>query len=202
MSLPQLDLVHVILLLCIGVAGLSFVAALYFGRRSKKDALRDIKTGLKEIYDVHKKASLRMEDLEIAYSRGIAGLSSSATLNYSLAKQFLGLMERRAERVEELLTSNRLEDLFKAHKFITSPLENAGDHLNSIVFSTTILQIKPGEFSLAIDTMLDSVEHELTYGKRASSYHPEGYDSGRKRKFTIRGFVRSVKGDGNKKYPK
>jgi len=105
-------------------------------------------------------------------------------------------MERRDEKIKELTSTKRIEDLFTAHKLITSPLENAGDHLSSLVFSTTILQLNPGDFELALKTMIDSVEKELSEGLMAKSYKTDGYSNQRRRKFTIRGFVQSITGEG------
>jgi len=190
------DFVYSIIMLCVGVAGVAFVAALYFTRKSKKDARRDIKIGLEEIYRVGNESSKRIEALDNKYIDSIGTLSQAANQNYSLAKQFLSLMERRVERVNDLTSTKRIEDLFKAHKIITSPLENAGDHLSSLVFSTTVLQLNPGDFELALTTMLDSVEKELCDGEIAKSYSNSGYSDQRRRKFTIRGFVQSIKGDG------
>ncbi len=190
------DFVYLIIMLCIGVAALAFVAALYFTGKSKKDARKDIKDGLDEIYRVGNEISQRIEALDSKFIDSIGTLSQAANQNFSLAKQFLSLMERRVEKVNDLVSTKRIEDLFKAHKIITSPLENAGDHLSSLVFSTTVLQLNPGEFELALTTMINSVEKELTEGKTAKSYSTAGYNNQRKRKFTIRGFVNSITGEG------
>ena len=192
------DLVYFILMVCIAVAGLAFVAAIYFTNKSKKDARRDIKLGLDEIYRVGQNMSERIDSLDAKYIDSIGTLSQAANQNFSLAKQFLSLMERRVERVNELVATKKIEDLFKAHKLITSPLENAGDHLSSLVFSTTVLQLNPGDFELALKTMIDSVEKELKEGQTAKSYSNSGYASQRKRKFTIRGFVASITGEEEK----
>lgn len=193
------DFVYLIIMLCIGVAALAFVAALYFTGKSKKDARKDIKDGLDEIYRVGNEISQRIEALDSKFIDSIGTLSQAANQNFSLAKQFLSLMERRVEKVNDLVSTKRIEDLFKAHKIITSPLENAGDHLSSLVFSTTVLQLNPGEFELALTTMINSVEKELTEGKTAKSYSTAGYNNQRKRKFTIRGFVNSITGEGESK---
>lgn len=193
------DLAYQIIMVCIGVAGLAFFAALYFTGKSKKDARREIKIGLKEIYTVGTAVSERIESLDGKYLDSIGTLSQAANQNYSLAKQFLSLLERRVEKVNDLLSTRKIEDLFKAHKIITSPLENAGDHLSSLVFSTTILQLKPGEFELALNTMIDSVEKELYGGKVAKSYSTSGYAGQRKKRFTIRSFVQSITGEGESK---
>ncbi len=193
------DIVFTIIVACIAVTSIAFIAALYFTTKSKKDAKNDIKTGLEEIYRVGNAAAERINQIEHAHLDAIGTLSPAATQNYSLAKQFLSLMERRAEKVGELKRSGKIEDLFKAHKIITSPLENAGDHLSSLVFSTTVLQLNPGDFELAFTTMLDSVEKELKEGRTAKSYRTDGYSNQRRRKFTIRGFVQSIVGEEEKK---
>jgi len=190
---------YFIIMVCIGVAGLAFFAALYFTGKSKKDARRDIKDGLEEIYKVGGEISQRVKTLDSKYIDSIGTLSQAANQNFSLAKQFLSLLERRIEKVNDLVSTKRIEDLFKAHKIITSPLENAGDHLSSLVFSTTVLQLNPGEFELALKTMIDSVEKELSEGQTAKSYSTAGYTNQRRRKFTIRGFVKSITGDGESK---
>ena len=191
------DLVYLIIIVCIGVAGLAFVAAIYYTRKSKKDARKDIKIGLEEIFRVGDQYNKRINTLDNKYIDSIGTLSQAANQNFSLAKQFLSLMDRRVEKVEELINTKRIEDLFKAHKIITSPLENAGDHLSSLVFSTTVLQLNPGDFELALKTMIDSVERELVEGKTAKSYSTDGYTNQRRRKFTIRGFVESITGNGD-----
>jgi len=177
---------------------LAFIAALYFTRKSKTDARKDIKVGLEEIYRVGNAIGQRIDALDNKYIDSVGTLSQAANQNYALAKQFLSLMERRVEKVNELISTKRIEDLFKAHKLITSPLENAGDHLSSLVFSTTVLQLNPGDFELALTTMIDSVERELSEGLTAKSYSTAGYNSQRKRKFTIRGFMQSITGEGDK----
>jgi len=189
------NLLYYVIVACIGIAGLAFISALYFTSKSKKDARTDIKTGLDEIYRVGNEFSKRIDALDRKYIDSIGTLSQAANQNFSLAKQFLSLMERRVEKVNELTSTKRIEDLFKAHKIITSPLENAGDHLSSLVFSTTVLQLSPGDFELALKTMVDSVEKELTEGQTALSYSTAGYTNQRRRKFTIRGFVRTVTGE-------
>jgi hypothetical protein len=192
------DFVYLVITVCIAVSALAFVAALYFTGKSKKDARRDIKIGLDEIYRVGNEMSQRIDSLDAKYIDSVGTLSQAANQNFSLAKQFLSLMERRVEKVNELVGTKRIEDLFKAHKIITSPLENAGDHLSSLVFSTTVLQLNPGDFELALKTMIDSVERELREGHIAKSYSTSGYTNQRRRKFTIRGFVQSITGEENK----
>ena len=178
-----------------GVAAMSFIAAIYFTRRSTNEARKDIKLAMDELYALGVKTADRMEQLENHYRDSIGSLSPAATQNFSLAKQFLAMIERRAEKVEELLSTKKLEDLFKAHKLVASPVENAGDHLSSLVFASTVLQLQPSELAVAIDAMMTSVEGELFQGKKAMSFKSDGYNTGRKRKFTIRGFIQSVTGE-------
>ncbi len=189
------QMIFTILGICIATACFAFLAALYLTGKSRKDARRDIEEGLVNIDNVVNAAMQRIEKLDSQVIDTFQPLSSVGQENFSLVKQFVGLMQSRKAQVEELIDTGRLEDLFRAQKMITSPLENAGDHLTSVVFANTVLHLEPSQFHVALDTMLTSVEGELAGNPNVVNTRMKENFGPRKRKFTIRGFIQSVTGE-------
>jgi len=186
--------IYYVLAICVAVTFIAFFTAIYLTSRSKSEARKGITLGLAEIDEVAPAALARIQQLDESIVDSLRTLSPLASENFSLARQFIALMEARRDRVEELVASGRLEDLFRAYKLISSPLENAGDHLTSVVFAKTILHLLPGQFGVALDTMLTSVENDLAGNTQVERYRSKDEHGHRRRKFTIRGFIESVTG--------
>lgn len=192
--LMDTETIYYILAMCVCVVVITLLAALYFLQRSRAESKKAIKIALKEINQVATESGERIQKLDQRIVDSLLKLSPVAAENFSLAKQFLNIMGRRRDTIMDLLETRKLEDLFQAHKIATSPLENAGDHLSSVVFASTVLQLQPGQYKIAMDTMLNSVEDDL--GGRPPMAQFRGIDATghRRRKFTIRGFIQSVTG--------
>jgi hypothetical protein len=187
--------VQLLLGIAVSVTVVAFLLVIYITRRSRSEARRVIREALAEIDDAVAFSSEKIRELDHRIIDTLFTLSEPAAENFSLAKQFLALMQRRAEKIEALVETKKLENLFKAHRIATTPLENTGDHLSSVVFSQTVLHLNPGEFRLAIEAMLNTVEKELG-GTPARSYTKTIDASGhRRRRFTIRGFIETVSGE-------
>ena len=188
---------HSVWLLLVGCGVASVLIFFYIWRMTRQSAraLRDdVSNRLRELRDISADAHHRFQRIDQAIVHQRASLSARGSEAYSMAKQITSKIAARMQEVQ-YLQSGSLDKLVRAQEILDTPLDNTGVQYDAIVFADTILTLKPDQFSLATSMILDIVEQDLQRKTEVAGpvkVAPPMHSDPRGRKFTIRGFLRSL----------
>lgn len=196
----ELGIVWILLLGCGGASLIIFLWLFRVTRRSSKQLRIGVEQQLFELRQVHVEAMKRINRLDVEIIDKLRSLSTKGSEAHSMAKQIIAKIAGRMTEVEKLLNAGTLDDLVKAQEILTSPIDNSGTQYDAIKFSDTLLTLQPDQFGFALQMMSDLVETDLNRPIEGSSQshiptvvaipHMD-----RQRKFTIRGFFKSLMGN-------
>ena len=194
-------LVWILLFSCGFASILMLVWVLNLTRRSAKEMKRDTEERLAALRTVHLEALRRVQKLDIEIVDKLRPMSVKGSEAYSMAKQIHGKIARRIAEAEKLLNTGTIDDLVKAQQLLISPIDNSGNQFESLVFSDTLLTLQPDQCAFALDMMAELIERDLDKvaqeGEAAKALAPvrvEMPSMHRVRKFTVRGFFKSLMG--------
>lgn len=187
------------IVVCGAVAFGAVFLVLVLSWKSKRNIRKEAEEELAQLSETIQTSRERFASIDQAVIEKLHTLSPNASQAYNIAKELVALMQQRAISVEKLVGGGNLDSMFKAQKILRSPLESSANQLTSVIFSNTVVNLTPEQFSTAIESILDVVERDLS-GDASSpkmSVLAEPLTSGsyRQRKFTFRGFIKSITGE-------
>jgi hypothetical protein len=188
-------------MLVVGCAVFSSFALIYLilsGRKSEQFLRAELERHLSYLKELIKQTRERIARLDGIVVGQMRGLSPRASLSFNIAKQFLAVLDRRVVRLEQHLASGGLEELTRGYELIQQAVDNVGTGLDSVIFSETVLTLKPEQFEFGIDTMLEVVESDLNNPTKQTKSNKPVEMHRRQRNYTIRGFLRSLSGTEDK----
>lgn len=185
--------VWVLIVICGFISVGAFLALWFLTKKSEREVKDDVRERLENLYTVVRQSRDRFAKLDAMVIDRMRTLSQKGSQSYSVAKAIVSTMEQRIEKVEKLLVSKTTDDLLRAQKLLHTPIENTGDSMSTVIFGDTILNLQPEQVELAIDMVLNAVEKDITRppGSASSSTHA-AVEPSRRRRFTIRGFLKSL----------
>lgn len=191
--------VYWVLVGLVGLFGLgAFFAFFLLYRITKKSVFeteKDVRHRLDALRSLVSRAEMRLRRLDAAVISRMHSLPQRGSQAFNVLKQTIGAMRSRLVEVENLLATKRVDSLLKAQQILSSPLNTAGDQLNSVLFTETVVSLRPDQFELGLNVLFESVENALS----SAASNPDGsmktQFAPRKRKFTIRGLINSFTGN-------
>ncbi|MCC6954035.1 MAG: hypothetical protein IT290_07945 [Deltaproteobacteria bacterium] len=191
-----------ILLLSCGLASIFiFLWVLNLSRKSAKETRRAIEEQLDSLRTVHLEALRKLQKLDIEIVDRLRPVSPKGSEAYSMAKQIHTKIARRIAEVEKLAETQTFDDLLKAQEILSTPIDNTGNQFDTLVFADTILTLQPDQCSFALDLMMELVERDLDRSQEEiqtaqseSRLRLDIPSMQRQRKFTVRGFFKSLMG--------
>lgn len=190
----QTSVVQILLVVCGVIAIVAFASLFFLTGRSKRRMESEVHQLVDELSDLVAQSQDRLRHLDSLIIDHLRALGPAAHQSYDVLKQTVNAMEQRAIDVRRLMGTGDFDDLLHAREILESPIENTGDHLSSVLFSSTILTLKPDQFAVALDLMYDTVVKDLSQPKTGDPKPSPIAQAPRKRRFTIRGFMRSLTG--------
>ena len=186
--------VWILLIACGSIAAFAFVSLLLVTRQSKKAVAKEVAQRLAALKTLVTQSNSKIRRLDQQIIDQLRNLSTRGQQGFNMLKQIISVLEKRIVDVEKLLATQRMEDVFKAHAMLLSEVDNVGNGIDNLIFSENVLSLKPDQFEFAVDMMFAAVEADLARRQDESGHQPV-FHIPRKRRFTIRGFLKVLGGE-------
>jgi hypothetical protein len=103
----------------------------------------------------------RMHDVERLMENRIHLISSDTIKAHINAKRIIGALERRLERVRDLVATSNIPELAKALRLLESDLVVPSDTMNTLIGTDQIPSVASGKIKTTLERLLSAAEHSL-----------------------------------------